>query len=376
MKMFKCCLFFKYLTCIIFYTLFSNALASTFEEDLQVAWEMMWDERGTPTQLQKWDNASGNLYTYKITGNHSSADRSQIEKILSATNVLTGLNFKEQTDHTAEVPIEFKFVPDSELGDTVGCAAQALKRTGYKLEKAWIRLKNRSAYTCIAHEIMHLLGLPGHPEGKTVLTYFPWRRDIFMRLDELILKTVYSTDVPAGATPFKVLQAFAKTLQADNAYNLTTLQYEQTQQVFYNKKIQEMEQFALGVGEIPQIVIRSGRSQQGFIRSAKVAVAYQLGLAYRNATLVKADMIQAMKWFELSANRGYLPAQLALVQAYMNGRGIEKNYILAAQWAGLMIKNNPNIDKTLFNKMTDSLNQEQKIKIEAWIEAFKVDENY
>ncbi len=363
--------------CFLLVLLFSNIVsAANFADDLQVGWEVMWDERGTPRQLIKWENKQGNLYAYKITGNHTSADRAQIEKTLNATSALTGLNFKEESNQLADVPIEFKFVPDSELGDTVGCAAQALKWNNFRLEKAWIRLKNRAAYTCIAHEIMHLLGLPGHPEGKTVLTYFPWRRDVFMRLDELLLKAVYNTNVPAGATPFGVLQAFSKTLQADNDYNLSAAQLEQAEQVFFKKKIQEMEQFVLGVGEVPQIVIRSGRSQSGFIRNAKLAVAYHLGLAYRNATLVRTDMSQAMKWFEFSANRGYMPAQSALAFAYLSGRGIEKNYVLGAQWAGLILKANPNADRTLYNKLVDGFDSAQKNKITEWIDAFKIDENY
>jgi hypothetical protein len=363
--------------CFLWMLLFSSiACAVNFEDDLQVGWEVMWDERGTPRQLMKWDNKLGNVYTYKITGNHSSADRTQIEKILNATTTLTGLNFKEELMQAVDVPIEFKFVSDSELGDSVGCAAQALKWNNYKLEKAWIRLKNRSAYTCIAHEIMHLLGLPGHPEGKTVLTYFPWRRDVFMRLDEVMLKTIYSTDTPAGATPFKVLQTYSKLLQADNNYNLTAAQYEAVEQAFFSKKVLEMERFAQGTGEVPQIVIRSGRSQQGFIRNAKVTMIHYLGMAYRDAVLVKRDLKQAVQWWQSSAMKGYSNSQVLLAFAYLNGNGVEVNKVEAAKWFGIAANSNNSIGIKQYAVVMSTLDSETQTIVKNQVSAFKTDENY
>ncbi len=363
--------------CFLLALLLSNIVcAASFEDDLQVGWEVMWDERGTPQQLMKWGNKQGNMYPYKITGNHSSADRTQIETILHATSILTGLNFKEEANQLAEVPLEFKFVADSELGDTVGCVAQALKWTNSKLEKAWIRLKNRSAYTCIAHEIMHVLGLPGHPEGKTVLTYFPWRRDAFMRLDEVMLKTIYSTDTPVGATPFKVLQTYSKILQAGNPYDLSAAQYQKLEQAFFSKKVLEMERFAMGAGEIPQIVIRSGRSQQGHIRSAKASMIHYLGMAYRDATLVKKNMKQAVQWWQSSATKGYSNSQVLLAFAYLNGNGVELNKAEAAKWFGIAANLNNSIGVRQYALVMSTLDNETQIIIKNQIAAFKADEHY
>lgn len=197
-----------------------------------------------------------------------------------------------------------------------------------------------------------------------------------MRLDEVMLKTIYSTDTPAGATPFKVLQTYSKVLQADNPYNLSTAQYQEAEQLFFSKKVLEMEQFAMGTGDIPQIVIRSGRAQQGYIRSARITMIHYLGMAYRDATLVKKDMKQAVQWWQSSATKGYSNSQVLLAFAYLNGNGAELNKVEAAKWFGIAANLNNSIGVKQYALVMSTLDNETQIIVKNQISAFKADENY
>ena len=71
--------------------------------------------------------------------------------------------------------------------DSMPCYTQALKLSGWALEKVQVKMRSRDVWRCAFHEVMHAMGVPGHPSGKTVLSYFPYRRDLLMDLDRLIL---------------------------------------------------------------------------------------------------------------------------------------------------------------------------------------------
>ncbi len=59
---------------------------------------------------------------------------------------------------------------------------------------------------------------------------------------------------------------------------------------------------------------------------------YSLGLMYDKARRVPQDILQAMKWYRLSADQGNALAQFNLGAMYANGEGVRQDYVQAHKW--------------------------------------------
>ena len=60
---------------------------------------------------------------------------------------------------------------------------------------------------------------------------------------------------------------------------------------------------------------------------------YNLGICFLNGNGVDKDPVQAVKWFALSAEKGYASAMVALASAYTQGTGgLPQSYTKAAEW--------------------------------------------
>lgn len=59
---------------------------------------------------------------------------------------------------------------------------------------------------------------------------------------------------------------------------------------------------------------------------------YQLGRCYANGLGVEIDMVEAVRWFNLSAEQGMAMAQYALGNCYYYGYGVEPDCVKAVEW--------------------------------------------
>jgi hypothetical protein len=75
-----------------------------------------------------------------------------------------------------------------------------------------MQMRDSDAFRCAYHEAMHAMGVRGHPEGKTVLSYFGGKVDGLLPLDKAMLRAWYSPQVRGGMTPFEVLPVLADKL--------------------------------------------------------------------------------------------------------------------------------------------------------------------
>ena len=57
-----------------------------------------------------------------------------------------------------------------------------------------------------------------------------------------------------------------------------------------------------------------------------------LGIMYKNGYGVEENLVEAVKWYKKSAEQGYVYSQYNLGVVYELGEGIEKDYQLAANW--------------------------------------------
>jgi TPR repeat protein len=153
---------------------------------------------------------------------------------------------------------------------------------------------------------MHMMGLRGHPGGKTVLSYFPTKVDELLPLDKVMLRAWYSPRMKGGMTPFEALPVLADELVAAMPDKVAAAQARDR---FFAATIDQMQAYAAGRGDIPPIVKRSGKSTEEGIRRGRSEMSFFLGMAYAEGATVTADQKQALSWFERAASAGNRGAQ-------------------------------------------------------------------
>ena len=332
------------------------ALADKLDDNLQTVWESLWDQRGTPRQLIKWEQT----LTYSISGSDAERHREHIQKAMSEAAKWTKLEIKEvitSGDEKSTAALQFEVVKNDELPDTTPCITQP-NWVNWTLTKVVVKMQSKSAWRCTFHEVMHAMGIPGHPSGKTVLSYFPYRSDEFMALDLLMLRSWYEPAMPKGATPLEALVVLAAAVSKQNDLDIALEQAIERTQAFNLQAVAQLKALATGKGEIPVIVQRSGRASSQFIESARPLAAYFVAQAYSRGTVVARDAAAATDWYRLSAKRGYSGGQVMWARALINGVGVGVDRGAAHGWLTLAAKTNSVARKEL-ETLETSMSSEQ-----------------
>jgi len=195
------------------------------------------------------------------------------------------------------------------LEDVQPCVTYLNFQTETRIDSAAMQMRNRDAWRCAYHESMHVMGVRGHPAGKTVLSYFPTKVDGLMPLDKAMLHAWYSPHMRGGMTPFEVLPVLADELVATMPDKEKAMQARDR---FFARTIDQMQAFADGKGDVPMIVKRSGKSTDEGIRFGRMEMSYFLGVAYLEGVTVQPDPNQAVRWLQRAANLGSRTAQARL----------------------------------------------------------------
>jgi hypothetical protein len=172
-----------------------------------------------------------------------------------------------------------------------------------------MKMRDSEAWRCAYHEAMHVMGVRGHPEGDTVLSYFPTQVEGLAPLDKVMLRAWYSPRARGGMTPFEVLPLLADELAAVMPDKQQALQ---SRDRVLARTITEMEAFADGRGDVPAIVKRSGKSTDLAIRFGRMEMSYFLGVAYQQGAAVAQDRAHAVRWLSRAASMGSRNAQALL----------------------------------------------------------------
>jgi hypothetical protein len=281
------------------------ARADRLDDDLTSLWESMWDQRGEPQRLTRWNEP----LRFRVGGpqgaRHRAAIAAAVVKAAQAAELQAsevtlppaGSNAKDTTN------LALLVYDDDDLDDNTPCDAQ-LQHIDLSLSYVRVRMRTSQVWDCVNHELMHAMGVPGHPSGKTVLSYFPWRQDQLLDLDRLLLTVWYDRALHSGATPFEILWIGGQQVAKQSAIDMPAEQAEQRRRANFAARLHEMEGFALGQGDAPTIVKRSGRASPGHIEDARQWMAYYVGLSYRNAVGVVADSVEAHRWLAKAARAG------------------------------------------------------------------------
>lgn len=342
---------------------FWPAWADQLDDNLQTVWEVLWDQRGTPSRLLLWDK--NKKVTYSIAGPGAKQNKNHIENAIKAVSDSSGVTFVElenaangQLNEPAMLTIDVGNDKDFEgENSNTPCYAKTLKLSDFRLEKMTVKMHTTGAWNCAFHEMMHAMGLKGHPSGKTVLSYFKWRRDILMDMDKLMLQAAYSSEMPRGATPIEALAVLSKAVGKQTELGLKSEEIDARIAKFTTTTIHDMEKFAQGQGEIPIIVRRSGRASETHIVNARAEMAYFLGLSAQRS--VQKDDAQAVAWFLLASGANHQPSQVMLARSYYEGRGVTADKKIAYAWYAKLASVGNAIGKKQIVTLEAELNAEE-----------------
>lgn len=324
----------------------SLSYGNELDDDLRSLWESLWTQTGYPMPLSRWELQPGAALQFRFTG--FDADRQKEHSLKGVAEVLSaaGLAFVDisnspDAEKNAHIHIEYlgPLTTNTELGHQLACAAIPKRnQKNLQIESVRILAKDGQAHTCMRHELMHALGVPGHPSGNSILSYFPWRQDQLSAFDKRLLKAWYSPNIHSGKLVFEVIGPMTKALSAnwsDGSWD-TYRSLEIKRIKFIQDVINEMESFAIGRGEIPVILKRSGMTSSEAINAAKSEIAYNLGSAYQSGELVTSDITKTIQWYEIAASQKHAPAHVRLFYLYANEGSPAEDPVKAYQWLTLL----------------------------------------
>jgi hypothetical protein len=286
----------------LFTPLMSHANAP--EQDMDTLWEVLWHQAGTATRLVRWEQD----LQVRVFGVNAAAHRQHTLKALRAVAAEAGVKVVDVSDRPdaaqlANVSIEI--TPNDSLTEAQPCETRLNFRMETALESVTTQMRDAEAYRCAYHEAMHMMGVRGHPEGHTVLSYFNPKVDGLMPLDKVMLRAWYSPQARGGMTPFEVLPLLTDQLVASTPDRQQAMQARDR---FLARTIGEMEAFVEGRGDVPGIVKRSGKSTEPGIRFGRMEMSYFLAVAYQQGLGVKQDAAQAARWMRRAASMPDLSA--------------------------------------------------------------------
>jgi hypothetical protein len=284
------------------------ALADETEQGLATLWEVLWHQSGTPTRVVRWEND----IRVRMSGVNVQAHREHTLKALRAVADEAGIKLIDVTDladaeRASNLHVEI--TADSALEDNQPCVTFLDFRTETRIENATIQMRAKDAWRCAYHEAMHVMGVRGHPAGKTVLSYFPWKVDGLLPLDKVMLRAWYSPRMASGMTPFEALPVLADELISTLPDKPAAMQVRDR---FFASTVEQMQAYASGRGDIPAVVKRSGKATEAGIRHGRSEMSYFLGVAFFEGATVQTDQNQAVRWFERAATAGNRRAQVHL----------------------------------------------------------------
>jgi hypothetical protein len=290
------------------------ARADAFDQGMDTMWEALWHQSGTPTRLVRWEQDikvhvfGVNLPAHKdhtLAALHSAAAEAGV----------TVIDVSDQPDAAQQANVSIEITANDALSDRQPCETRLNFRTEAKLEAVTLQMRDSDAWRCAYHEVMHAMGVRGHPEGVTVLSYFATQVEGLTPLDKVILRAWYSPRTRGGMTPFEVLPILADELVAilPNKAKAT-----RSRDRFLARTLSEMEAFANDKGDIPAIIKRSGKSTEEGIRFGRMEMNYFLGVAYLQGATVPQDPGLAQRWLQRAASLG---SRTALAQLGAAGIG-------------------------------------------------------
>ncbi|MEJ8835756.1 SEL1-like repeat protein [Ramlibacter sp. AN1133] len=283
--------------------------ADAFDTGMNTLWEVLWHQSGIPTRLVRWEQPELKV---SIKGTNLAAHKEhtlQALRDVAAEARMQVTDVSDRPDAAQVADVRIQITPDNTLSDNEPCVTQLHFKTETKLDWVDMQMRDGDARRCAYHESMHVMGVRGHPEGPTVLSYFTSQTEGLQPLDKAMLHAWYSPRTSGGMTPFEFLPILSDALVAILP---DRQQAAQSRDRYLARTVEEMQAFADGRGDVPMIVKRSGKCTEQGVRFGRMEMSYFLGVAYQKGATVPQDPAQATRWLERAVNLGSRTAQTRL----------------------------------------------------------------
>src|SRR5690349_21282895 len=157
------------------------AQTDEFDQGMNTMWEVLWHQSGIPTRLVRWE---GDI-TVRISGVNLATHRQHTLQALRDAAAEAGVKLTDVTDQPgAPANVTIDIVANQDLSENQPCETQLHYATETRLDKVEMKMRDSDAQRCAYHESMHAMGVRGHPEGHTVLSYFAGRSQGLQPLDK------------------------------------------------------------------------------------------------------------------------------------------------------------------------------------------------
>jgi hypothetical protein len=278
------------------------AQESEWNKAFNIIWESRWQETGIPMTAVRWPHESKSIkFSINKTASSSNANRTR-EAIGVITQVLDW-KATEVDEGSADAQIEITIRQFSPEEMTKPCYASGSWRS-FLYTKQKLTLSEQVAYRCVLHELMHAFGFPGHPQGDTVLSYFEGNRSGLKPMDVFLLQAWYSDSIKPGVSPFITVNDLTRLWVNKQVPQDQLAKALEAQQRWYQGILKSMEEFALGKGEPPTILFRSGRLSDDGVRFGRANMQGMLGAAYLNGWTLERDLPKAARLLLMGAQAG------------------------------------------------------------------------
>jgi hypothetical protein len=284
------------------------AQPDTFEQGMNTLWEVLWHQSGTATRVVRWEQD----IQVRVSGVNLPAHKAHVLKALGDVAAEAGvkvIDVSDQPDAATVANVTIEITPDDQLSAQQPCETRLVFGSETKIDAVHSRMREGEEWRCAYHESMHMMGVRGHPEGATVLSYFTRQVEGLMPLDKAMLHAWYSPRAHGGMTPFEMLPILADELVAIMPNQQKA---KQSRDRFLARTVHEMEAFANGQGDVPMIVKLCGKSTGDGIRYGRMEMSYFLGIAYLDGVSVPKDETYAAQWLQRAATLGSRSAQARL----------------------------------------------------------------
>lgn len=299
------------------------------EDLMSIAWEGMWHQSGSPIPLRKWNQP----LRVRLSGDAEKSDHrkwidSGLEKITEAAKLQYVVLAPDDTSENVLIEV----VDDSpKLGTMTACNTNTeLANSGIK--RVEILAKAKFVYECMLHEFGHMIGITGHPSGRTVMTYFNHSSDELSDYDRFIIKTRYSRDLKHGDSPFRVLRTIGERYAANPLSDEERVQVHQNIAKFMASVRRDMEKYALENGEPPLVIYRSGLISTAAAENGRTAMQYYLGEALIEGNFGTIEPDKALISLKKAAANKSQAAAWSLAWRHQTGKGFRKDPVLAYAW--------------------------------------------
>jgi len=225
--------------------------ADTLEERFSTMWESLWTQNGAPALVTRW----GGEIRVRFTGSEAAGHRDYAWRPLREAAELAGIPIRDVTgepDAAGIANLEFQLLTEEEMAADetarhMMCRAQLQRARQFLIEKVLVQARARRIVFCGYHEVMHAMGIRGHPTGETVLRYFTGKpRDAFLPMDEALLKGWYSPRMKPGATAFEALVVLTDVVIETTVDESQREAARAAQAAFIQRTLREMERYARG----------------------------------------------------------------------------------------------------------------------------------